>query len=237
MNILMRKDIKWQWGKEQQQVFDELKGIFTTRPVLEAPDLDKEFRVKTNTSNYTTGGVLSMKCSDELWRLVTFISKSLSNIERNYKIYDKEMLAVVRCLKAQRYFLEGTTTMFEIWIDHKNLEYFIKAQKLNRRQAKQALYLSRFDFTLKYILGSKIRKADSLSRRLDQEVGVGKDNEDETLVKPEWLKVRETERVEVIVEGVDLLEKVKKSKVKDNEVVKAVKEIKQAGVKILRDEE
>jgi len=57
------------------------------------------------------------------------------------------------------------------------------------------------------------------------------------LVKPEWLKVRETERVEVIVEGVDLLEKVKKSKVKDNEVVKAVKEIKQAGVKILRDEE
>ena len=237
MNILMRKDIKWQWGKEQQQVFDELKGIFTTRPVLEALDLDKEFRVKTNTSNYTTGGVLSMKCSDELWRLVTFISKSLSNIERNYKIYDKEMLAVVRCLEAQRYFLEGTTTMFEIWIDHKNLEYFIKAQKLNRRQAKWALYLSRFDFTLKYILGSKIRKADSLSRRLDQEVGVGKDNEDETLVKPEQLKVRETERVEVIVEGVDLLEKVKKSKVKDNEVVKAVKEIKQAGVKILRDEE
>ena len=237
MNILMRKDIKWQWGKEQQQVFDELKGIFTTRPVLEAPDLDKEFRVKTNTSNYTTGGVLSMKCSDELWRLVTFISKSLSNIERNYKIYDKEMLAVVRCLEAQRYFLEGTTTMFEIWTDHKNLEYFIKAQKLNRRQAKWALYLSRFDFTLKYILGSKIRKADSLSRRLDQEVGVGKDNEDETLVKPEQLKVRETERVEVIVEGVDLLEKVKKSKVKDNEVVKAVKEIKQAGVKILRDEE
>ena len=57
------------------------------------------------------------------------------------------------------------------------------------------------------------------------------------MVKPEWLKVRETERVEVIVEGVDLLEKVKKSKVKDNEVVKAVKEIKQAGVKILRDEE
>jgi len=100
MNILMRKDIKWQWGKEQQQVFDELKGIFTTRPVLEAPDLDKEFRVKTNTSNYTTRGVLSMKCSDELWRLVTFISKSLSNIERNYKIYDKEMLAVVRCLEA-----------------------------------------------------------------------------------------------------------------------------------------
>jgi len=99
------------------------------------------------------------------------------------------------------------------------------------------LYLSRFNFTLKHILGSRIGKVNSLSRRLDWEVGVEKDNEDKTLVKPEWLETRRMERVEVIVEGVDLLEKVRESKVKDNEVVKAVEEIKQAGVKMLRDEE
>ena len=64
-----------------------------------------------------------------------------------------------------------------------------------------------------------------------------RDNEDKTLVKPEWLKVRKTERIEVIVDGVDLLEKVKKSKVKDDKVVKAVEEMKRAGVKMLRDEE
>jgi len=80
-------------------------------------------------------------------------------------------------------------------------------------------------------------KADSLSRRPDWEVGVERDNEDETLVKPEWLEVRRTERVEIIVEGVDLLEKVRKLKVKDDEVVKAVEEMKRAGVKMLRDEE
>jgi len=57
------------------------------------------------------------------------------------------------------------------------------------------------------------------------------------LVKPEWLEVRKMERVEVIVEGVDLLEKVRQSKVKDNEVVRAVEEMKQAGVKMLQDEE
>ena len=79
---------------------------------------------------------------------------------------------------------------------------------------------------LKHILGSKIEKADSLSRKLDWEVGVERDNKDETLVKPEWLEVRRMERIEVIVEGVDLLEKVRKSKVKDDEVVKAVEEIK-----------
>jgi len=78
-------------------------------------------------------------------------------------------------------------------------------------------------------------KADSLSRRPDWEVGVERDNEDETLVKPKWLEVKRTERVEVIVKEVDLLEKVRKSKVKDNEVVKVVEEMKQAGVKMLRD--
>jgi len=86
-------------------------------------------------------------------------------MERNYEIYDKEMLAVVRCLEAWRHFLEEITTKFEIWTDHKNLEYFMKAQKLNCRQARWALYLSRFDFTLKYVPGSKMGKADSLSRR------------------------------------------------------------------------
>jgi len=185
MNILTRKDVKWQWGEEQQKAFDELKRIFTTKPVLVAPDLDKEFRVEADASNYAIEGVLSMKCSDKLWRPVTFISKSLSNTERNYEIHDKEMLVVVRCLEAWRHFLEGMTMKFEIWMDHKNLEYFMKAQKLNRRQARWALYLSRFDFMLKHILGSKMGKADSLSRRPDWEIGVERDNKDETLVKPE----------------------------------------------------
>ena len=79
---------------------------------------------------------------------------------------------------------------------------------------------------LKHILGSKIGKAGSLSRRLDWEARMERDNKDEMLVKPEWLKVRKMERVEVIVEKVDLLEKVRQLKVKDNEVVKAVEKMK-----------
>ena len=100
MNILTRKDMKWQWRQEQQKAFDKLKRIFTTRPVLVAPNLDKEFRIEVDTSNYTTREVLLMKCSDELWRPVAFISKSLSDTEQNYEIHDKEMLAIVRCLEA-----------------------------------------------------------------------------------------------------------------------------------------
>jgi len=64
--------------------------------VLVAPDLDKEMRVEANISDYATGGVLSVKEEDGRWRLVAFISKLLNDTERNYKIHDKEMLAVIR---------------------------------------------------------------------------------------------------------------------------------------------
>jgi len=111
-------------------------------------------------------------------------------------------------------------------MDHKNLDYFMKAQKLNRQQARWALYLSRFDFVLKHVPGTKMEKADSLSRRPDWEVGVERDNKEETLVKKEWLENRRTEKVEVIVEEVDLLEKIRQSRVRDDEVVKAVEEMK-----------
>jgi len=90
---------------------------------------------------------------------------------------------------------------------------------------------------LKHVPGTKIGKADSLSRRPDWEVGVERDNEDKMLVKKEWLENRRTKKIEVIVEGVDLLEKIRQSRVRDDKVVKAVEEMKQAGVKVLRDEE
>jgi len=80
-------------------------------------------------------------------------------------------------------------------------------------------------------------KADGLSRRPDWEIGVEKDNEEQTLVKKEWLDVKRIRITEVVIEGVDLLDKVRKCEARDDEVVKAVEEMKQAGVKMLRDEE
>jgi len=74
--------------------------VFTTEPVLAIPDIDREIRVEADASDYVTGGVLLAKCEDEKWRPVAFISKSLNTTERNYEIHDKEMLVVIRCLKA-----------------------------------------------------------------------------------------------------------------------------------------
>jgi len=63
-----------------------------------------------------------------------FLSKSLNKTERNYEIHDKEILAIIKRLENWRYLLEDDKLKFEVWTDHNNLEYFIKAQKLNRRQ-------------------------------------------------------------------------------------------------------
>jgi len=114
-------------------VFEKLKEMFITQPVLVAPDLDKEMRVEADISEYTTEGVLSMKCGDKKWRPVAFISKSLNKAEINYEIHDREMLAIIRCLDKWRHLLKGAQNKFKIWSNHKNLEYFMSSQKLNHR--------------------------------------------------------------------------------------------------------
>jgi len=117
-------------------------------------------------------------------------------------------------------------------MDHKNLEYFKKAQKLNQRQAHWVLYLSRFNFTLKHVLETKMGKTDGLSRRLDWKVDIEKDNENQIFIKDCWLHSLH----KVVIEGseIDIVEKIKKARNKDKEVVE---EIKKVGVKIVRREE
>ena len=139
---LVKKDRKWDWIERQEVAFKELKEQFTKEPVLAAPNIDKKMRMEVDASDYVMEGVLSMECKDGLWRLVAFLSKSLNETERNYKIHDKEILAIIRELEVWRHLLEGAQYKFEIWTDHKNLEYFMKAQKLNWRQARWMLYLS-----------------------------------------------------------------------------------------------
>jgi len=235
LHDLVKKDKKWDWVEREEKAFRELKERFTREPVLAAPDIDKKMRMEVDTSDYATGGVLSMECKDGLWRLIAFLSKSLNETERNYEIHDKKMLAIIRGLEAWRHLLEGAQYKFEIWIDHKNLEYFMKAQKLNRRQARWALYLSWFDFILKHVAGSKMGKADGLSRRADWKVGTDKDNENQVFIKNNWIH----SIYEVVVEGPEeeLVEKIKKARGKDEDVVRIVEEMKKAGVKELRGNE
>jgi len=124
-------------------------------------------RMEVDTSDYTMRGVLLMEYNDGQWKPVAYLLKFLNETERIYEINNKKMLAVNKRSENWRYLLEGIKFKFEVWTDYKNLEYFIKVQKLNWRQARWELYLSRFDFTLKHVPGVKMKKVDRLSRRLD----------------------------------------------------------------------
>ena len=96
--------------------------------------------------------------------------------------------------------------------------------------------MSRFDFTLKHVAGKSMGRADSLSRRIDWAEEVEKDNENQTMVKKEWLEVRTMEQ---LIEGPEeeIVKKIKEARDKNEEVIKVVEEMKKAGVKMLRDEE
>jgi len=100
LHDLVKKNKKWDWTEREEKVFRELKERFTKKPVLAAPDIDKKMRMEVDASDYATGGVLSMEYDDELWRPVAFLSKLLNETERNYEIHNKEMLAIIRGLKA-----------------------------------------------------------------------------------------------------------------------------------------
>jgi len=186
---LTRSDKAWNWDTKEQEAFECLKTAVTTAPVLVSPQDSEPFRIKADSSDFASGAILSQQLpGGEKWHPVAFYSKSLSPVERNYETHNKEMLAIIRALEEWRHFLEGAHYPVEIWTDHKNLEYFMMARKLNRHQACWSLYLARFDFKLTHRPGRSMGKPDALSRRPDHGKGTS-NNEDMVLLRPELLAI------------------------------------------------
>jgi len=114
LHDLVKKDKKCNWTKRQKKAFRELKERFIKELVLAVPDLDKKLRVEVDASDYMMGGVLLMEVENGRWKLVAFLSKLLNKIERNYKIHNKEMLAIIKGLEVWRHLLERVQFKFEI---------------------------------------------------------------------------------------------------------------------------
>jgi hypothetical protein len=227
---LTKKDTPFVWSDEAKGAFADLKKIVISTPVLILPQADRPFRIEADGSGVATGAVLSqVSPDDEKWHPVAFLSKSLSAVERNYEIHDVEMLAIVRALEQWRHFLEGAQHPAEIWTDHKNLEYFRTAQKLNRRQARWSLYLSRFDFTLHHKPGKSMGKPDALSRRVDHGTGHD-DNRDVTLLSPDLFRIHALSAMDIVGEERDILRDIRRSLRDDDQeeaVVKAAEKLRQ----------
>jgi len=112
---LTRSDQAWNWGTKEQEAFEHLKMAVTTAPILASPQDSELFHIEANSSDFASRAILSQQLpGEEKWHPVAFYSKSLSLVERNYEIHDKEMLAIIHALEEWRHFLEGARHPVEI---------------------------------------------------------------------------------------------------------------------------
>ena len=140
----------WNWTQFQQEAFQKVKDEITSEWVLMIPKPGRPFRMETDASDFTITAILSQLDEDGIWKPVAFMSKSLNKAERNYEIYDKEMLVVMQGFYEWSHYLRRYNAEIEVLTDHQNLTYFHKPQNLNQQQARWILDLQEYNFTIKH---------------------------------------------------------------------------------------
>ncbi|KAL0186184.1 hypothetical protein M9458_017854, partial [Cirrhinus mrigala] len=152
------------WNPAAHEAFQQLKKIFSTAPLLHHPDPQRPLTVEVDASTTGVGAVLSQAVGESsLLHPCAYYSRKLSLAEQNYDVGNRELLAIKLALEEWRHWLEGSTHPFTLITDHKNLQYLREARRLNPRQARWALFFTRFNFTISYRPGSKNTVADALS--------------------------------------------------------------------------
>ena len=142
---LTKKGTPFNWGREQEDAFVKLKETFLSAPVIKMPDTTKLFFVMTDASLTASGGILMQKDSNGDFHPCAYHSTTFSPAERNYDIYDRELLAVIQALKEWHHYLTGMEHLVTVIMDHKNLGYFKQPQNLSCRQARWWLFLQEYD--------------------------------------------------------------------------------------------
>ncbi|KAK3557139.1 hypothetical protein QTP70_024735 [Hemibagrus guttatus] len=174
-SLLRGKPKKLSWTDQARTAFLQLKEHFTTAPILRHPDPELPFVVEVDASCSGLGAVLSQR-HGEPGKLhpCAFYSRKLTVAEGNYDVGNRELLAIKAALEEWCHWLEGARHPFQVLTDHRNLEYLRGAKRLNPRQARWAIFFTRFVFTVTYRPGSKNGKADALSRHFETANDPGK---------------------------------------------------------------
>ena len=201
LNKLTRKDAEWQWGPEEQKAFEALKDRVTSEPILTQPEPTEQFILEVDASGFAVGAVLLQRKSDNKLHPVGYFSATLNEAERNYDIYDLELLAIVKALRHWRALLAGSPHKIKVLSDHMNLQYWRQPQKISRRVAREVLELAEYDLEIHHLPGKANGRADALSRRPDYDQGEH-DNENVTVL-PDRLFIRamRTSRIETPTPG------------------------------------
>ena len=164
LHLLTKKDQEYVWGEAQQQAFTELKNRLTLSPVLRLPDLSKPFTIQMDASKLGTGAVLLQQDAAGVSHPCAYLSQALVGAEQNYQVYDLELLAVMRALKAWRPYLISPVEPTVIYTDHQNITYFRQPQDLTAWQMRWHSILQEYPVRFVHIAGKKNSAPDLLSR-------------------------------------------------------------------------
>jgi hypothetical protein len=148
-----------------------LKRQVTEEPVLVQPDQKKQFEIKVDASNYAIGAVLMQKGDKNILHPVAFFSKTMNDTQRNYDVYNRELLALVETFRHWRHYLHSAAHQIKVHTDHANLLYWKNPGNHNRPVARWHAELMDYNFELIHISGKKNGRADALSRRPDYDMG------------------------------------------------------------------
>jgi hypothetical protein len=155
---------------------------FTTKSVLAIWVSEQLTWIEVDASGFATGGVIYQKCENTYWHPIIYQSQSMNEAKCNYKIYNREMLAITEALKDWRMYLKDLPQLFEIITNHHNLDFWCTAQNLMRCQAHWALFLANYNFVLIHKPGVKNGASDRLSHQLHHKVSDVKDNNNNQVV-------------------------------------------------------
>ena len=158
MTRLTRKEVKFEWNDQCEKAFQELKRRLTSGPILIVLERGQMYTVYCDASKDGLNCVLMQSK-----RVVSYGSRQLKNHERSYPTYEMELAAIVLALKIWRHYLYGE--QFEVFSNHKSLQYIFTQRDLNMRQRRWMEYLEDYDFTLHYNPGKANVVADALSRK------------------------------------------------------------------------
>ena len=191
---LTKKTTVWDWGQAQEDAFNELKERMCSSPVLTQPDFNQKFYLSADASAYGVGAVLSQRGKHDSHTLAkrrkpilhptAYYSNTFTPTERNYDIYERELLAIMKSLGHWRPYLGWTKEPFAILTDHANLQYWKSPRNLNRRTARWHADLQEYDYEIQHIPGKTNVPADALSRPSDVDQGK-EDNCDVVVIPPE----------------------------------------------------
>ena len=169
---LLKKDVEYNWGKEQQEAFDKAKEKLTEAPVMPQVNPELPITIETDASDYAIGAVLAQPGKDGKLRPTAYYSRRMIQAELNYPIFDKELLAIVTAFKVWTVYLEGAKHKVTVISDHQNLTYFLTTKVLSRRHMRWAEELARFDFKIVHCKGKENVRADALSRKEEYQEGL-----------------------------------------------------------------